>query len=111
MPTVYKFYVYMMTSSSRRPLYTGVAHDLVKRVWQHKTGELDGYTKQYNVTRLVDYETFHYVNNAIDREKKIKGWTRKKKNVLIEKMNPGWKDLSAGWYGTQGPSAARAASG
>jgi putative endonuclease len=88
------FYVYMMTNRSRVVLYTGITNSLVRRVWQHQDGEIEGFTKTYKVNRLVYYERFDGPRNAIAREKEIKGWRREKKNALIERTNPKWMDLS-----------------
>lgn len=91
-------YVYMMCSSSRRALYTGITVPLYKRVWEHKNG-LGGYfTSKYQCHRLVYFEEFTNANTAITREKQIKGWRREKKNTLVESKNPEWKDLAAEWY-------------
>lgn len=65
---------------------------------QHKERKIEGFTKRYNVTKLVYYETYEDVREAIMREKQIKGWLRAKKIALIESLNPKWEDLSAGWY-------------
>ncbi len=91
------FYVYIMASKNR-VLYIGVTNSVTKRVWQHKFGEIEGFTKQYKVTRLVHWESFDDVRNAIDREKELKGWTRAKKIALIEERNPKWRDLAEDWY-------------
>ena len=91
------FYLYMMMSSSRRALYTGVTSDLMTRVRQHKHHVVEGFTDKYNCTRLVYFEAFMYVRNAIGREKQIKRWRREKKLWLIESMNPGYRDLAAHW--------------
>lgn len=91
-------WVYMMCSNSRRALYTGVTSDLNKRVFQHKNGLIEGFTEKYKCHRLVYYESFPYIGEAISREKEIKGWRREKKNALVEVMNPQWRDLSEGWY-------------
>ena len=91
------FYVYMMMSSSRRALYTGVTGTLMKRVRQHKAHLIRGFTDTYNSTRLVYYEPYQYVNNAMNREKQIKRWRRAKKLRLIESMNPAYRDLAAHW--------------
>ncbi len=88
------FYVYMMISRSRVVLYTGITNSLVRRVWQHQNGEIEGFTKAYRVNRLVDYERFNDPRDAIAWEKEIKGWRREKKNALVETMNPKWADLS-----------------
>src|SRR5208282_5018211 len=63
----------------------------------HKAGEIEGFTKKYHINRLVYYETFKYVNNALAREKQIKAWTRAKRLALIKTMNPAWQDLAEGW--------------
>jgi len=92
-----QYYVYIMTNGSRT-LYTGVTDDLVRRVYEHKNKLIEGFTKRYNITRLVHYEVTSDVQAAIQREKQIKGWLRKKKIALIEAANPGWQDLSEGSY-------------
>jgi putative endonuclease len=92
-----QYYIYIMTNSSRT-LYTGVTDDLVRRVYEHKNKLIEGFTQKYNIMRLVYYEITTDVQAAIQREKQIKGWLRKKKIALIEAANPGWKDLSEGWY-------------
>ena len=104
------FYVYIMASRSRN-LYTGLTSGLRHRVWQHKTRALGGFTARHNIDRLVYFERFKYVNNAIDRERQIHRWSRKKKLALIEEMNPTWLDLSEGWFGNADPSAAPAKTG
>jgi len=78
-------------------LYTGVTNNLIRRVYEHKNHLVDGFTDKYNITRLVYYEATNDVRSAIEREKQIKGWLRKKKIDLIESMNPEWKDLSEEW--------------
>jgi putative endonuclease len=94
MPREKRYYVYILASKSRVP-YVGVTGFLMARVMQHKTGEVDAFT--YKVNRLVYYETFQYVNNAIARETEIKKWRREKKVALIEPSNPTWEDLAADW--------------
>jgi putative endonuclease len=87
------YYVYLLTSISRRALYTGVTNGLMRRLVEHR--ELQkGFTAQYKALRLVHFERFAYIDNAIAREKEIKGWTRAKKNKLVIENNPGWVDLS-----------------
>ena len=88
------FYVYMMTNRSRVVLYTGITNSLMRRVWQHQNGEIEGFTKTYEVNLLVYYERYNDPRDAIAREKEIKGWRRAKKNALVETMNPNWADLS-----------------
>ena len=94
--TMKHYYVYIMTNRSRT-LYTGVTNNLTRRVFEHKHHLIDGFTKKYNITKLVYYEETNDVREAIAREKQIKGWLRKKKIALIEAMNPEWEDLSEGW--------------
>ena len=92
-----QYYVYIMTNNSGT-LYTGVTDDLVRRVYEHKNKLIEGFTRKYNITRLVYYEITSDVKAAIQREKQIKGWLRRKKIALIEAANPKWEDLSKGWY-------------
>jgi putative endonuclease len=91
-----RYYVYIMASRSLT-LYTGVTGDIYHRALQHKTGEVEGFTKRYHINRLVYYETFKYVDNAIAREKQIKAWTRAKRLALIKSENPTWQDLAESW--------------
>ena len=84
-------------ASKGRVLYVGVTGSLFSRVLQHKSLELEGFTKRYKVTRLVYYETFKYVNNALHRETELKKWRRAKKIALIENLNPAWEDLAYDW--------------
>ena len=91
------FHVYILASKSR-VLYTGITSDLLNRVWEHKNNAFPGFTSKYCVHRLVYFETFKYVDNAIAREKQIKGWLRAKKIALIEAENPTWEDLSQEWF-------------
>ena len=91
-----QYYVYIMTNKSGT-LYTGVTNNLTRRVFEHKHHLVDGFTKKYNITKLVYYEETNDVREAIAREKQIKGWLRKKKIAIIEAMNPEWEDLSKGW--------------
>jgi putative endonuclease len=91
-------FIYLMGSASRRALYTGVTTNLQKRVFDHKNDLIEGFTSKYKCHRLVYFETFSNVINAIAREKEIKGSRREKKNKLVESQNPEWKDLAAGWF-------------
>jgi putative endonuclease len=91
-------YVYMMGSTSRRALYTGVTAFFYLRVWQHKNNQGGYFTTKYRCYRLVYFEQFTNVEAAISREKEIKGWGRQKKDKLVESKNPSWKDLAADWY-------------
>lgn len=94
---MHEYYVYIMTNRSRT-LYTGVTNDLERRVYEHKNKLVAGFTSKYNITMLVWYETFPDIQQAIEGEKKIKGWLRSKKIALIESCNPNWDDLSERWY-------------
>lgn len=88
------FYVYIMASRSR-VLYVGVTNDLARRVDEHKQGSIPGFTTRYRVTRLVYFEEFADIRDAIAREKEIKGWVRTRKSRLIESRNPTWENLSS----------------
>jgi putative endonuclease len=91
------FYAYILTNRSQS-LYVGVTNNLHRRVWEHKFGNGSEFCKRYKIERLVYYESFDDVRNAIDREKRIKGWLRIKKIQLIVSVNPTWSDLSEEWY-------------
>lgn len=84
----------MMSNKANSVLYTGVTNDMERRVVEHKNKFVEGFTKKYNVTKLVYFEVTSDINEAITREKQIKGWLRKKKNNLVESLNPKWEDLS-----------------
>lgn len=87
------FCVYILASKRKGTLYVGVASDLIKRVWQHKEGITEGFTKKYAIKQLVYYEPHDNAENAIHREKRLKEWKRQWKIDLIEKNNPNWEDL------------------
>ncbi|VAW35570.1 Excinuclease ABC, C subunit-like [hydrothermal vent metagenome] len=91
-----QYFVYIMSSTSGT-LYIGVTNDLARRVYQHKEKQIDGFTKRYDITRLVYFEQFSNVRDAIAREKSVKKWRRSKKIALIKTMNLTWKDLSDDW--------------
>ena len=86
-------WAYIMSSHSRC-LYIGVTSDLHGRVWEHKNGVLEGFSKKYKTHDLVYQEFLYDIESAIAREKQLKGWSRAKKIALIEKINPGWEDLA-----------------
>lgn len=94
-------HVYMLASTSRT-LYTGVTSDLERRVWQHKSHAFDGFTKRYEVTRLVWFAEFARMDDAIAFEKALKGTSRAKKIALIEGTNPRWNDLAWDWFAPEG---------
>ena len=92
----HKYWVYIVASLSGT-LYIGITGDLLIRILQHKAGELEGFSRQYQCKRLVYYESFDSVKKAIARETQLKGWRRSKKIALIERMNPRWEDLAEHW--------------
>jgi putative endonuclease len=93
----HNYCVYILTNKNKRVLYTGVTSNLEARVVEHQTKALKGFTSRYNVDRLVYYEYFSDIEDAIAREKQIKAGARAKKVSLIEGSNPAWKDLSEEW--------------
>ena len=90
-------YVCIVTNRKNGVLYTGVTNDLERRMKEHKLKVVNGFTSRYNLTTLVYFEYFDDPTAAIYREKQIKGWLRSKKIVLLESVNPEWKDLTLGW--------------
>jgi len=97
MQTPRQYYVYIMTNKSGT-LYVGVTNNIKKRVYEHKNKLVEGFTKKYNINRLLCFETFGDVFSAISREKAIKGWLRKNKIELVRTSNPARIDLSQDWY-------------
>jgi len=95
-PDVY--HVYIMTNCRNGTLYTGVTSDLRRRVWQHRNKALPGFSAQYGLSHLVYFEEWRDISKATDREKQIKAGSRAKKLSLIERENPDWNDLAAGWF-------------
>jgi putative endonuclease len=92
------YYVYIMTNYRMTVLYIGVTNDLERRVYEHKKKLADGFTKKYNLDRLVYFEETDDVTVAIEREKQLKRWVRRRKAALVATMNPEWRDLAADWY-------------
>jgi putative endonuclease len=90
------YYVYILASPSG-VLYTGVTNNIQRRVVEHRLKLIPGFTRKYNVTKLVYFEVFEQIRTAIAREKQIKAWTRRKRLDLIESRNPRWADLTAEW--------------
>ena len=86
------YYVYILTNKSNT-LYIGITNDLIRRLYEHKNKLIAGFTKKYNIDRLIYYEVFDSPETAIQREKEIKSWTRKKKLELIKKINPNFEEL------------------
>lgn len=100
------YYVYMLTNKIKTVLYTGMTNDLEQRLVEHYFDRIERktFTGKYNCHFLVYYESYEYVNDAITREKEIKGWLRRKKDALIENFNPGWKFLNEELLGEWPPS-------
>jgi putative endonuclease len=89
-----EYYVYIVTNKYNKVLYTGVTNNLSRRIYEHKSKKIEGFTKRYNLNKLVYFENTNDVSCAILREKQIKGCLRNKKLKLIEEMNPKWEDLT-----------------
>jgi len=92
-----QYYVYIMTNKSGT-LYVGLTNNLKKRVFEHKSKLVEGFTEKYNINKLLYFETFSDIYSAIAREKTIKGWLRSKKVELVRTTNPDWADLSQDWH-------------
>jgi putative endonuclease len=90
---VHVYFVYILENKNNKVIYTGVTNDLVRRVFEHKKKLVPGFTSKYNVDKLVYFELFDFIDLAIAREKQLKGYSRSKKDALISKFNPNWKDL------------------
>ncbi|MBO5044545.1 MAG: GIY-YIG nuclease family protein [Alistipes sp.] len=86
-------WIYIMTNANNTVLYVGVTSNLTQRVRQHKAKELEGFTARYNITKVIYVEEYADIRNAIEREKQIKSWSRRKKEELIATQNPSWRDL------------------
>jgi len=95
------YYVYILASKRNGTLYIGVTNNLIRRVYEHKNGLADGFTKKYNIHQLVYFDQTSNIESALIREKQLKKWNRKWKLDLIEKGNPEWKDLSQNWIPDQ----------
>lgn len=93
----HEYHVYIAASPSRT-LYIGVTSDIEGRMWEHKHRIVKGFTAKYGVDRLVYVEDYRWIDDAIAREKQLKGWRREKKIALVETVNPKWRDLSHGWF-------------
>jgi putative endonuclease len=91
------YYVYLLTNWNNKVMYLGVTNNLKRRLYKHKNKVVKGFTEKYNVNKLVYFEETQDATAAIAREKEIKKWRREKKNQLVNRMNPNWKDLSSGW--------------
>lgn len=95
------YFVYIVTNFENKVLYTGVTNNLARRIQEHKEGKIEGFTAKYKLNKLVYHELFNYINDAISREKQIKGGSRKKKEELIISINPKWNDLFADLVGEE----------
>ena len=89
------YYVYILTNKANKVLYVGVTNNLERRIFEHKNKLIEGFTKKYNLSKLVFFEVFRNPGDAICSEKKIKGWLRKKKIELINSKNPKWENLDS----------------
>ena len=98
MPPQKTYYVYLLSNWNNKVLYIGVTNDLERRIYEHQHKLVPGFTEKHNVSKLVYYEQTSDVISAISREKELKKWRREKKNALVDDVNPGWQDLSLGWY-------------
>ena len=96
--TTHQYYIYILASQKNGTLYIGVTNDLERRVLEHKQKVNEGFSSRYNINRLVYFESFQYINDAILREKRLKKWNRQWKINLIEEENKEWNDLSEDWY-------------
>ena len=94
-----QYYVYLLTNKSNRVLYVGVTNDLIRRMFEHRNKLVEGFTKRYNLVKLVYYEATSDIENAIRREKQLKNWHRDWKINLITQFNPDWMDLSERLFG------------
>jgi len=90
--------VYIITNKRNTVLYIGVTGNLERKIYEHKKKLIDGFSKKYNLTKLVHFEEGDDIAFSNEREKELKGWLRKKKEVLIDEENPKWEDLAEGWF-------------
>ena len=92
------YYVYILTNKTNNVLYIGITNDINRRISEHKSEIVDGFSKRYHTHKLVYFEEYSHPQEAIVREKQLKGYKRYKKIALINKTNSDWDDLSDGWY-------------
>lgn len=93
-----KYYVYILTNKLNTTLYIGVTNNLKRRIYEHKNKLVAGFTQKYNLTQLIYFEEYNDIEQALNREKQLKKWRRSKKEKLINKMNPKWRNLSEDIY-------------
>ena len=96
--TIHQYYLYILTNKKNGTLYIGVSNNLERRMFEHKNKLVEGFTKKYGLDKLVYFENYQYLNDAIKREKNMKKWKRQWKINIIEKDNPNWNDLSSDWF-------------
>ena len=96
--TLHQYYLYILSNKKNGTLYIGVSNNLERRMFEHKNKLVEGFTKTYGLDKLVYFEIFQFINDAIKREKLMKKWKRQWKINLIEENNPTWNDLSADWF-------------
>lgn len=104
MQKYHQYFIYLLTNWNNKLMYVGMTNNLERRIYEHRNKLVDGYTKKYNIYKLVYFEETSDVMAAISREKEVKKWRREKKNDLVNAVNPGWKDLSVDWAGKISPS-------
>ncbi|MFK7750514.1 MAG: GIY-YIG nuclease family protein [Kordia sp.] len=95
--TIHQYYVYILSNKKNGTLYIGVSNNLERRMFEHKNKLIDGFSKKYNLTKLMYFEIFQHIDEAIKREKRLKKWKRQWKINLIEENNPNWNDLASDW--------------
>ncbi|MDD5289981.1 MAG: GIY-YIG nuclease family protein [Patescibacteria group bacterium] len=98
MKKIIEYFVYILTNNKKSMFYVGQSNNLIRRTWQHKHKLINGFTKKYNLDKLVYYEIYVTLEQALKREKQLKGWTKVKKINLIKKINPELKDFSDDWW-------------
>ena len=92
------YYIYILTNKTNTTLYIGVTNDLERRIFEHKNKIIKGFSSRYNLNKLVYFEVCSSIDDSIHREKQLKGWRRTRKEELINRQNPQWKDLAEPWY-------------
>ncbi|QQL48591.1 GIY-YIG nuclease family protein [Mucilaginibacter ginkgonis] len=95
---IHNYYVYIVSNKANTAFYTGVTNDIQRRIWEHKQKVFKGFTSAYNCDKLVYYEEYQWIQDAIAREKQLKGGSRQAKINLVLAENPSWSDLSISWY-------------
>lgn len=98
MKNKHEYFTYMVCSPNNAMIYVGVTNSIFRRTKEHRDGLIPGHAQKYQCRKLVWYEEYQYIRDAIAREKEIKKWRREKKNELVEENNPDWKDLAKDWY-------------